>query len=333
MSGEPPTPQGSPNAAESLRREEWLQELSEASVLPPEDATRRRIEAQVAERGGWAQSYWLALLSEGESWRRALPEIEPPAELAGRLRMIPAQHPLASVVRRRMAWGAAAAAVLVVGLAWALMGRETGPGFPGQDLRDDAGGHFGDDSGLTVEVAQVALLALNDHLDTHEQDVLSDDPVALARDLQPQIPFPVRLPDLGGVIRPVGGRRCTLGSHPVAFTAWRGAPSDRQAEGGRLTLIQLRRADFGLPADMAPQLVHPQGQAARGSPLDVLFFGRGDTVWVVVADEAQDLQRVRQQVQREYGAREHQAREQQAPAPAQGIRNPAADPKADPGSG
>ncbi|MDA1195299.1 MAG: hypothetical protein O2894_08945, partial [Planctomycetota bacterium] len=138
-------------------------------------------------------------------------------------------------------------------------------------------------------VASVALLALNDHLDTHDQKVYASDPEALRAALQPHIGFPVRVPELGAALRPVGGRPCTLGSHPVAFSAWR-------APAGRVTLIQMRRADFGLPADMAPQVVTPSGAAARGRPLDVLFFGQGDTVWVVVADDADDLRRIRQAV-------------------------------------
>lgn len=298
MSHEHPAPTDATSPEQNLRREAWLQELSEASLLPPEDAMRLRIEAEVIERGPWAESYWAALLAEGDSWRRALPAIEPSPELAGRLRSIPAQYPLLRMRRRRLLWGAAAAALVVVGLAWGLAGRGTGEAPSLQ-------------TGVMPEVAQVALLALNDHLDTHEQDVLSDDPATLARDLQPQIPFPVLLPDLGAGIEPVGGRRCTLGSHPVAFTAWRGTA------GGRLTVIQLRRDDFGLPADMKPQQVHPEGQAAEGSPLDVLFFGRGDTVWVVVADDAQDLQRLRAHVLDGYAVCD----------PAQGIKK--SDPEAD----
>jgi len=258
---------------EKVRREAWLQELGEASVLPAEHEIRVAVEEKVAERGGWAKAHWEALLEEGEVWRGALVDVEPPAELPVRLHRIPQQHPVLRLRRRRVLWGAAAAVLAAVG-AIGILVRGSGP-----------------EAFVTPEIAQVALLALNDHLDTHEQDVLSDDPAVLARELQAHIPFPVDLPDLGGVIQPVGGRRCTLGSRAVAFTAWTG-------RGGRVTVIQLRRADFGLPADLAPQVVHadPQtdSQAARSRPLDVFFFGRGDTVWVVVADDAEDLRRVRE---------------------------------------
>lgn len=256
-------------ADKSLRELGWLEELGEAATLPADDLRRLDVEAKVKERGGQALAHWEALLAEDEAWRGALRDVDVPAGLEQRLRAIPAQNGprvrgASLPTRRRLLW--AAAAVVVLGLGTFLVARAMG--------------------GADARIQEVALLALNDHLDTHTQDVVTDDVRELERDLQDHIPFPVHVPALGAGIELVGGRRCTLGSHTVAFTAWRGSA-------GRLSMVQMRRADFGLPADMTPRVVRPAGDAAQAQPLDVLFFGNDQYVWVVVADDAADLQRVR----------------------------------------
>jgi len=275
---DPRSPDLGPEAR--VGREAWVLELGEASVLASDDPARVAIEARVAERGGWSAAHWSDLLKEGQAWRRLLKDAEPPEELAARLSPIPRQHlPQADTLGRRrrrpLLWACAAVLLVAVGaLAVRFGGRSTSPDAPVD---------------WSEAISEVARLAIKDHLVTHEQDVLADDPATLARELASHIPFPVDLPDIGADMVPVGGRRCTLGVHPVAFTAWRGPA-------GRVTLLQMRRADFNLPADMAVQVVRPDLVAAEGRPLEVLFFGRADTVWVVVADDADDLRRVRQAV-------------------------------------
>ncbi len=269
-----------PGPEEWARQQAWLQEVGEASVLPMGDPSREAVEAEVRARGGWALAYWEALLEEDEVWRGTLAEpVDAPQDLGVRLKAIADQHaPLArEAVPRKVAPALRRLAVALLLLAiggWALAQVLT-PSAPEDDN--------------SQAVHAVALLALNDHLDTHEQVVHANEPLALAAALQPHIPFDVRMPNLGPTVTPVGGRPCTLGSHSVAFSAWQGSR-------GRLTLIQLRRGDFGLPADMAARVITPSGDAARGRPLDVLFFGHGDTVWVVVADDAEDLRDVRRVV-------------------------------------
>ncbi len=252
-------------------RQAWLERLEEAAALPPGHLRREALQQEVQQRGGWAAAHWQTLVSEQAALRAALEDAEPPAGLQSRLRAIPGQHRRSQPLgRRSLLWGGAAAVMLLA---------------VGAHVRISPA----DDPERVVR--EVALLALNDHLDTHEQDVLTTDARALQRDLQSHIPFPLDLPDIGPAMQAVGGRRCTLGSHVVAFTAWRGP-------GGRLTLLQLRRGDFGLPADMPARIVPMDGPAARGRPLDVFFFGRGDVVWVVVADDPGDLRSVRQAVSR-----------------------------------
>lgn len=259
---------GSPE--DRSRREAWLRRLEEAVALPADDPDRLSLEAELEARAGWAKAHWADLLAESEAWHVALADAAPPEGLEERLHAIADQHAprLARVRPLQWAWAGAALVLLALGVSF-LLAR-------------------GDESEDT-RVREVALLALSDHLHTHEQDVLTSDADELERGLQPHIPFPLDLPDLGTSLQAVGGRRCTLGSHVVAFTAWRG-------EGGRLTLLQLQRGDFGLPADMPGRIVHPEGSAARGRPLGVFFFGRGDFVWVVVADDAEDLRRARRAI-------------------------------------
>ncbi len=246
----------------------WLEELGEAATLPASDPRRAEMEARVQARGGQALAHWQALIAEDAAWRGALRVGEAPEGLADRLRAIPEQNApvttASAVLARTPRWLWAGVAVVAVGVLVVLIAGALHPN----------------------PIQEVALLALNDHLDTHSQDVHADEPAELARRLQSHLPFPVEVPSLGEGIVPVGGRKCTLGSHIVAFTAWQG-------RGGRLSMVQLKPADFGLAANMAPRVVRPEGDAARAHPLDVLFFGNGEYVWVVVADDAQDLRRVR----------------------------------------
>jgi hypothetical protein len=86
-------------------------------------------------------------------------------------------------------------------------------------------------------------------------------------------------------LRLAGGRRCTLGSHPVAFTSW-GGPR------GRVTLLKLRRADFDLPANLEPTIVVPNAAAARAQPLEVLLWTEGEFGYAVVADDPGTLREI-----------------------------------------
>ncbi len=241
------------------RPDDWRRALSEASSLPADDPHRLEIQAEVATRGGWVEKEWLALLAEGERWRIELSRVEIPDGLEDRLLAIPddpraLRTPLARLPR--WAWAAAAAAVLVALSLWSFLPSKNAEG----------------------PVQTLALLALNDHLDAHPVEVATADPAALAVGLRERVPFDVTLPRMPDDLRLAGGRRCTLGSHAVAFTSWGGSR-------GRVTLLKLLRTDFDLPEDLAPTIVTPSAAAAKAHPLDVLLWTRGEFGYVVVADD------------------------------------------------
>lgn len=243
--------------------------MGEAASLPPDDPQRIEMHAEVAKLGAWAEAEWLALLEEGERWRLELSRVTVPEGLEDRLLRIPAEAPRGALHRLRalppVAWvGIAAAALLAIG-AWLFLG--------GSEPRSDP-------------LNTLAILAMNDHLDTHALDVTASDPRDVEAGLRARIPFEIRFPKLGGELRIEGGRRCTLGSHPVCFTTWR-------KDAARLTLLQIRRADFGLPKDLAPALVTPRGAAAGSRPLDVLIWTEGEVGYALVADDSSALRDVR----------------------------------------
>ena len=203
--------------------ESWRRAMGEAVALPPDDPMRVEMQGEVARLGAWAEKEWLALLEEGERWRIELRRLDVPEGLEERLLRIPEERLRGRLpVLSLRAWALVAAAVVLVGLGvWLAIPREVAP--PPDPLQT------------------LAMLAMNDHLDTHTLDVKAEDAATLREGLKHKIPFEIRVPDLGGALRLEGGRRCTLGSHAVCFTTWRDAS-------GRFTLLQLRVEDFGLPA-------------------------------------------------------------------------------------
>lgn len=248
----------------------WRRSLEEASCLPPGEPERRAVEAEITARGPLAEREWMLLLDEAERLRLALRRVQVPADLVERLSSIPreARSPgawLRGRGRLVLAAVAVAAALLLAFHGW----RTSSPARP----------HTPD------PLASLALLALNDHLDTHRLEVLASDPEAVAAALAGAIPFPIRLPRLEAPARLEGGRRCTLGSHPVCFTTWRLGEA-------RITLLQLRRRDFDLPEHLAPTVVAPQGAAAGRRPLDVLLWTSGEDGYAVVADDPTLLSRL-----------------------------------------
>jgi hypothetical protein len=226
------------------------------------------MQSDVSNLGPWAEAEWLALLQEGERWRLELTRVELPEGLEERLLRIPSDRRSGAISRMlgipRLAWAAMAAAVVLAVCAWFVLGdRESQP----------------------TPVEALARLAVNDHVETHTLDVRGDAEPAVASGLRDRIPFEIRFPDFGGGLAIEGGRLCTLRSHPVCFTTWR-------RDGVRLTLLQLRRIDFGLPADLSPTVVAPEGTAAS-RPLDVLVWTTGEFGYALVADEPSALRGVR----------------------------------------
>ncbi len=251
-------------------RSEWLRKLGEASALPPDDERRQAVEAEVARRGGWAQAQWLSLLEEGERMRLELARADAPAGLEERLLAIPADTRPPMLPRTGPGRFVAIAALLliVVGAIWMLRPVDT--------------------RSLEERLNAVGVMAVNDHRNTHSWDVTAETADELATKLRPHIPFEVNIPREVGGLGVVGGRLCKLGGHPVAFSLWKGQ--------GPVTLLQIRRADFDLPADLAPRFMRPCRDGDRACEHDVLMFGRGEYVWVFVADDSRDLEVVRKKL-------------------------------------
>lgn len=261
-------------------RARWLERLGEAALLPTGDARRQAVEAEVARRGGWMRDEWLALVAEGERLRLALQRTTPPDDLQDRLLALPGRHwPLRLLPGRRPARLVAAVAVvaLIVGTVWFVRAGT-----------DEAAAR---QSATAQALHEVALLSISDHRDTHGVKIEAPDARALSAALSEVVPFEVDLPDLSGSFQLVGGRRCTLGSHPVAFSSWRG-------RGGLLTLLQVSCKDFDVPSALAVRHVRPGGAAARKHDGGAVLLARGGFMWVCVADDPKDLSRARTELER-----------------------------------
>lgn len=261
-------------------RASWLERLGEAALLPTSDARRQAVETEVARRGGWIREEWLALIGEEEGLRLALRRAQPPADLPERLLVLPDRFwPLRLLpprLRRPAPWLAGVGVlVLVFGTLWFL----------------DRPGARADDP--EARLREVALLAISDHLDTHDTKILADSAAELSARLSEVVPFAVSIPDLSADFELVGGRRCTLGSHPVAFSSWRSAR-------GTLTVLQLRADDFDLPRDLPRRTVVPTCAAARKHEGGgAVMQGRDGDLWVCVADRPADLARARDALARQ----------------------------------
>lgn len=259
-------------------RASWLERLGEAALLPTCDARRQAVEAEVARRGGWIRDEWLALIAEEEGLRLALHRARPPEDLSERLLALPDRAwPLRLLPRRSAPLLAVAAlALLALGAFWFFNAQS--------DARSEA--H------VAVALQEVALLSISDHLDTHAVEIEAENAALLSNRLSAVVPFEVSLPDLSPAFELVGGRRCTLGSHPVAFSSWRSAR-------GALTVLQLRSEDFDLPRTLSLRDVIPTGAAARThNGGGAVLHGRDGFLWVCVADHPADLARARTELQR-----------------------------------
>src|SRR5262245_27821721 len=244
--------------------------MGEAASLPPEHPQRIEMQGEVSRLGAWAESEWLSLLEEGERWRLELGRVDVPEGLEDRLLRIPAESrgPALSLLGVRPRTWLAVAAALLVGIGvWLALGR----GGPEPTPRP---------------LDTLAMLAVNDHFHTHSLDVTSSDPKEVESGLRAKIPFEIRWPEFDSPIRLEGGRRCTLGTHPVCFSTWR--------QGGvRFTLLQVRRRDFDLPEGLRPTTITPKEAAAGRKPMDVLIWTEGADGWALVADDPAALAAVR----------------------------------------
>jgi anti-sigma factor RsiW len=105
-------------------------------------------------------------------------------------------------------------------------------------------------------IHRVALLTMSEHFDRTELTVKTTDPRELERSLASVLPFPVVLPELGEGLELVGGRRCSLGSHAVAYSLWRS--SDEV-----YSLYQFIPAEFGLTGAIERTTVPGSGASCQ----------------------------------------------------------------------
>lgn len=88
-------------------------------------------------------------------------------------------------------------------------------------------------------IHRIALLTMSEHFAPHHLTVKTPDPRELERSLSDELPFSVVVPDLGKSFELVGGRRCSIGSHPAAYSSWR-------SQGRIFSLYQFVPSAFGL---------------------------------------------------------------------------------------
>ncbi len=215
--------------------------MSEAAALPPGDPVRREIEASITKEGEWAEQEWLETLRFDEEVRLRLQTVEPPPGLERSLLSIATQESGRRRPRSRgWWWGAAAAgvaAVVVAGLFSLLP-------VPGKNEG--------------TRLRTLALLAMSDHLADRHLTTATSEARVLEQALGGKLPFRVAVPDLGPGIALKGGRRCSLGPHPVLYSLW-------NRSGKECSLFQFRPDDFGLPDRMEAVVLVPDGGAERES--------------------------------------------------------------------
>ena len=210
-----------------IERDKFRRRMGETAAQAPDDPDRRALEQCVAEEQTWAEQEWRDLLLENECLRNELPQVSVPDDLESRLLVVADKAPRrpASV---QWGWSLAAAAVVLILLGVGARNYTTGS-----------------------RVRSVALLAIDnhlDHLDDHHVSVETPNRGALGQALSPLVAFDVTVPDLGGELQLVGGRKCKLGAHVVAFSLWQEADAD-------YSLFQFQPDDFGLSGQMPRRLV------------------------------------------------------------------------------
>ena len=174
--------------------------MADAAMLPPGDAQRARVEAEIARAGAWAEQRWLEVLGSDEHLRIALRQVGPPPGLVQRLRAIPDQSPASPVsvrarlesrlrtLGKRASLRHVAAFLVFLVLGASIWQRMTSVAEHERRLHT------------------VALLAMQDHMNESDMVVRASDRALVARELSRLVDFAVRLPELGRGLTLVGGR-------------------------------------------------------------------------------------------------------------------------------
>ncbi len=249
------------------------QEMEHAALLPASDPRRQALEKRLADAPSVAREQWHQLLAEQIAYRDVLPQVDVPNGLEDRLLALAHADPAPSQPAappnrfRSRVWWVAAAAVVLVFISAELMRWTTN----------------------ASRMRTVALLAVNNHLNHLEDHGVEDSQQAVSElesSLSQQVGFNVAIPQMDQSLDLVGGRKCKLGTHPVAFLLWE---DDR----GEYSVFQFQPQQFGLPDNIPPRLVHaaePAGTRHRCGAWIWTEEGRG---YVLTGDPGTDVQRLK----------------------------------------
>lgn len=236
--------------------------LGEMAAQSDDDAVCKEIESQIVDKP-WAQEKWRELLHENHCFRTELNNLDVPDDLETRLLSVAIPETTSPAPPTSFArfgsWGWAVAAVLLVAVCLGIVLQQ----------RNDS------------RMQTVALLAISNHLshlDDHGVKSKSREPGELAVELSELVEFDVILPDLGDRLQLVGGRKCKLGTHTVAFSLW----SDKA--GSNYSLFQFRPDEFGIPSSVPSQLVHTTGPAGEEHPCGAWIWADSSAGYVLVGD-------------------------------------------------
>ncbi len=201
--------------------------LEEVLPLDADDPLRRAVEREVESAGAAATAMAAELRQEDRALRDALQRVQVPVGLAARLLEVPGRR---RPTHRRVLSPLRLAGCILLALAVAL-----------------GGSWWLHARGVASRVRQFAELAVANHLHDTHVTVATSDPGELSRRLSGELPFRVELHAPAG--RPLvleGGRKCALGTLPVAYSRWLGT------DGAPWAVFQFVAADHGLPADLDP---------------------------------------------------------------------------------
>ncbi len=238
--------------------------MIEASLLPPDDPRRGEIEAEISREGEWAEEEWLKIHAENERLRRSLRRITPPESLEKKLFELPRKSAGDSNRFLLPHWLVRAAAALLLAIV---------SGGIMYYLNHKRG------QGSLVEVAR---LAIDNHVHNQDVTVITLNPEYLKRHLAGSVPFKIVVSAVNSRYNLVGGRSCSLGTHPVIYTRW-------ASRDGRCSLFQFRSSDFGLPNQTGKEVIHSSKVGcpeARGRDCNAVVWSEQGRGYALVADSS-----------------------------------------------
>ncbi|MCH7725246.1 MAG: hypothetical protein IH991_02005 [Planctomycetes bacterium] len=242
-------------------REEFRRSMSEVSLLSNDDPLRQSFEQRISGEDSWAEEEWWQLLTEHTALAEHVPRLfdaDAPADLHTQLLEIPHREPATPSRSKahRLQWVLAVAAAVLVVLGIGVARRAE----------------------FNTRLRTVARLAADNHRKHVDEE--SDFAVApteiLEKQLASQLKFNVVIPTLEDSLKLIGGRKCKIGTQPVAYTLWRGAQAKR-------SLFQCPASELDLPREMAPTIVHTR--SAPSEPVQsVRIWSKDGRAYLLVGE-------------------------------------------------